>query len=190
MLKIRTLEQSDLGPLKAFTDREIGAGYYSETELSDIFRRSSKSGVMCSLLLCAADGRIEGVRFSFPPGNWSHGKGQGLNPEKWPHGLNETAYFQSLFLSANVQGHGWGGKISSASIEILKRAGAKGIACHSWKQSPHGSSTRYLQKLGFKKVAEHAEYWKEVNYNCTICLTPPCRCTAEEMYLDLEEKNA
>jgi ribosomal protein S18 acetylase RimI-like enzyme len=187
MWTMRELEQGDLEPLRHFTDREIGAGYYSAEELTDIFARSGAAGVMCSLVLINQDGEIGAVRFSYPPGTWDHGKGHGLHPEKWPHAQNQTGYFQSLFIAANLQGQGWGGKLSLASLDRLKKTGAKGVVCHSWMESPNNSSTKYLLKLGFQVVAEHPLYWKDVDYNCTRCLRPPCQCTALEMYLDLEK---
>lgn len=191
--EIQSLSESDLPALKVFTDEQIGAGYYSEAELREIFAKSKASDTrMCSFLL-KMGAEILGVRFTYPPGRWSHGKGQGqglggrgLHPEKWPHSLNETAYFQSLFLSAKVQGQGWGAKLSQASIDVLKTVGARGVVCHSWKESPFNSSSRYLEKMGFKIIAEHPLYWSEVNYNCSRCLKPPCQCTALEMYFDCE----
>lgn len=186
MLKVRALSQSDLRSVKLFTDREIGLNYYSESELAEIFDRSQADGIMCSLILENALGEIKGIRISYPPGHWDHGKGRGLKPELWPHSLIETAYFQSLFLAKDVQAEGWGGKLSRAAIQQLIEAKAKGIVCHAWKESPHNSSRRYLQKLGFKEITDHPLYWKDVNYNCTRCLKPPCQCTAVEMYLDLK----
>jgi len=186
MLTIRELRREDLEPLRRFTDREIGVGYYSADELETIFERSSKNGIMCSLVLVDDHGELGAVRFTYPPGQWESGKGQGLQPAKWPHAKEETAYFQSLFISARLQGQGWGGKLSKESLKLLRQVGAKGVVCHSWKESPNNSSTKYLLKLGFVAVADHPLYWKDVNYNCTRCLKPPCQCTAQEMYLDLE----
>jgi len=182
---IEELKLSDLPALKQFTDREIGSGYYTEAEIEEIFRKSQKNGHMCSFVLKKND-EIFGVRFTYPPGNWSHGKGDGLSVDKWPFSLQDTAYFQSLFLSSKVQGQGWGGKLSAQAIQVLKEIGAKGIVCHSWKESPNNSSSKYLEKMGFEKIAEHPLYWQYVNYNCTICGKPPCQCTAIEMYLKLE----
>jgi GNAT superfamily N-acetyltransferase len=189
------LSEKDLGRLKAFTDLAIGAGYYSEAELKDIFQRSSANGVMCSFLLVgdgpataageSSAGEILGVRFTYPPGNWSHGKGEGLSPDHWPQAKSDTAYFQSLFLSDKIQGQGYGSKLSQASIDVLKEIGAKGVVCHSWKESPGGSSTKYLEKMGFQKIKEHPLYWQHVDYNCTRCLKPPCQCTAIEMYYEI-----
>jgi ribosomal protein S18 acetylase RimI-like enzyme len=185
MLKIRPFKKEDLIAIRRFTDHEIGVGYYSEKELEEIFTRSSKNNIMCSLLLENEKGQILGVRISYPPGNWEQGKGSGLYSEKWPHSLSETAYFQSLFISKELQGQGWGGRLSCAALLALKEVGAKGVVCHSWKESPNDSSTRYLKKLGFEFIEEHPEYWKGVDYFCTRCGKPPCRCTALEMYLSL-----
>lgn len=142
---------------------------------------------MCSLLLEGENGEILGVRISYPPENWKKGKGQGLCPNKWPHALSDTAYFQSLFISKDIQGQGWGGRLSKEALIALKNVGAKGVVCHSWKESPNDSSTRYLKKLGFKLITEYPEYWSAVDYRCTRCGEPPCRCTAQEMYLSLTD---
>ncbi len=182
--EIQELKSTDLLRLKEFADLEIGAGYYSLEDLQDIFDRSQVDGKMCSFLL-KKDSKIFGLRFTLPPGKWSHGKGSGLCVEKWPHALKDTAYFQSLFLARATQGEGWGSRLSIRSIEVLKELEAKGVVCHSWKQSPHNSSARYLEKMGFQAIAEHPLYWQDVDYNCTHCLKPPCQCTALEMYLDL-----
>jgi hypothetical protein len=187
-MQIRPFREQDLEAIRRFTDQEIGTGYYSLDEVKEIYRKSEKNGVMCSLVLESPKGEIKGVRITYPPGQWSHGKGRGLCPDKWPHALNETAYFQSLFLAGDVQGAGWGGKLSQESLRILRGTGAKGVVCHSWKESPNNSSTKYLLKLGFAQIAEHREYWRDVDYNCTRCGKPPCLCTAVEMYLDLERK--
>lgn len=184
---IEELKLSDLPALKQFTDREIGSGYYSLEELEEIFLKSQKSGRMCSFVL-KNGGQICGVRFTYAPGNWNQGKGKGLTVDRWPYPLNETAYFQSLFLAHDLQGQGWGGKLSLRSIDVLKAIGAKGIVCHSWKESPNNSSTKYLEKMGFEVIAEHPLYWQHVDYNCTRCGKPPCQCTALEMYLKLEAR--
>jgi len=195
---MEALQFKDLEELKSFTDRAIGDGYYTLKELQDIFEKSKAfdpAGVerSCSFLL-KKKGQIHGVRITYPPGKWSHGKGQGqsksqsdgLTQGKWPFALKDTAYFQSLFLDETTQGQGLGAKLSQKSIEVLKILGARGVVCHSWKESPHNSSSRYLEKMGFVVLAEHPKYWKNVDYNCTRCGAPPCQCTALEMYLRLD----
>ena len=186
MYSMRAMAATDLEKIRLFTDREIGCGYYSKEELQKIFERSQKNGIMCTLVLEDDEGQVKGVRISYPAQKWEHGKGKGLEPEKWPHPLEHTAYFQSIFLSSDVQGGGWGGKLSQEALKLLRQSGAKGVVCHSWKESPNDSSGRYLRKLGFELVAEHPEYWKAVPYKCTRCGEGPCLCTAQEMYLDLE----
>lgn len=183
MLVIREANVNDALQLKSFTDRVIGAGYYSVEELESKIQQSTVEGRCTSFLL--TDGKeILGLRLTFPPKAWSKGKGEQLSPHLWNVSPDNMAYFQSLFLDPSLTGQGWGAKLSQASIESLRKLGAKGIVCHSWKESPHNSSSRYLQKLGFKTVAEHPLYWKNVDYVCTRC-GKPCLCTAEEMVLYL-----
>jgi hypothetical protein len=187
---ITPLQESDLKELKKFTDRAIGRGYYSMEEIENIFVQSTVNGedgsrTMCSFLLKHGE-QIEGVRITYPPGQWTHGKGNGLTQQKWPFPIQQTAYFQSLFLGDAAQGKGWGGMMSVRSIEVLKKLGARGVVCHSWKESPNNSSSKYLEKMGFRVLAEHPLYWKDVDYNCTRCGSPPCQCTALEMYLRLD----
>ena len=190
MLHIRPMRVQDIDALRSFTDEAIGTGYYSLEEVTDILRRSTSGESVLTLILEDDRGKIRGVRITYPPGQWSHGKGNGLTPQRWPHRLEETAYFQSLFLADEVQGQGWGGKLSQRAIELLKeKTPARGIVTHSWKESPNNSSTKYLLKLGFQPINEYPGYWKDVDYNCTRCLKPPCLCTATEMYLDFKPKD-
>lgn len=183
---IRPLKKSDIDSVKKFTDQAIGTNYYSVPELEDIYQKSLFNSTMCTLVL-EIEGLIQGVRITYPPGKWSKGKGKGLSPALWPHEMDHTAYFQSLFIAPDLTGHGYGKQMSLKAIEILKDIGAQGIVCHSWKESPNDSSGRYLRSMGFTLVATHPLYWKEVDYVCTRCGNP-CLCTAEEMYLDLKDK--
>jgi ribosomal protein S18 acetylase RimI-like enzyme len=183
--QIRPVEKKDLIAVKAFTDMAIGTGYYTLPELDEIYQKSiSLSGEMTTLILIV-DNEIKGIRITYPPGRWQKGKGRGLSPERWPYPLADTAYFQSLFVDPNLTGQGFGKELSLQAIQILKKIGAKGIVCHSWKESPHDSSGKYLRSLGFSLVETHPLYWKEVDYVCTRC-GKPCLCTAEEMYLVIE----
>jgi predicted N-acetyltransferase YhbS len=186
MLEIRPFKKTDLEQIRQFTDREIGAGYYSQKEIEDIFERSQAAQTMCSLVLVDGD-EIKGIRISYPPKRWKSGKGSGLHPEKWPHTLSETGYFQSIFIASSLTGQGWGGRLSMEALRLLSKVGAKGVVCHAWKESPNNSSTRYLSGMGFEVIAEHKLYWKDLDYKCTKCGLPPCQCTAQEMYLDLEK---
>ena len=182
-LLIRETLASDLEQIQAFTDKQIGQGYYKTTELKDILLRSCKDDVNCSFLLMDDD-QIAGIRLSFPPGQWSKGKGQGLTPNLWPHPLEQTAYFQSLFIDPQYQGKGWGRQLSERSLEKLIQLGSRGVLCHSWKESPDNTSSQYLKSIGFRSIAQHPHYWSSVPYQCTRC-AGTCECTALEMYLDL-----
>lgn len=179
-LEIRPLLKTDLPLLLQFTDRAIGSNYYSMEELVSIFDRSQLNGHTCSLVLSDKNKQIFGVRITYPHGQWSKGKGQGLSPQKWKVDIDQTAYFQSLFIDPELTHHGWGKKMSLKAIELLKSLGSRAIVTHSWKESPHDSSGKYLRSLGFELVATHEKYWFDVDYFCTRC-GKPCVCTAEEM---------
>lgn len=178
------MTNSDIAAVKAFTDMAIGQDYYSSQELLEILERSTADGRVFTLLLVDGAGagveEVCGVRITYPPGRWQKGKGRGLHPEKWGVPLTKVAYFQSLFIAPNRTGQSWGKKLSLASLEMLRAAGALAVVCHSWKESPQDSSGRYLRSLGFEAVATHPLYWKDVDYVCTRC-GKPCLCTAEEM---------
>ncbi|MNJ93306.1 Acetyltransferase (GNAT) family protein [compost metagenome] len=182
-MQIRRLEHKDLPAVKLFTDKTIGENYYTLEELESCFQKSISNNIMCSFVLVDGDG-IKGFRLAYPPGQWSKGKGSKLRPELWKVPLEKAAYFQSLFLSDEVQGQGWGPKLSAAAIEAFKQLGTQAIVTHAWKESPNNSSIRYLTKQGFTSVATHPEYWIDVDYVC-VRDGNPCRCTAEEMILYL-----
>ncbi|WP_374035707.1 GNAT family N-acetyltransferase [Bdellovibrio bacteriovorus] len=179
-MKLRPLELTDLPLVKAFTDSTIGLGYFSESELKDCYQKSQSKGVMCSFVLVDDQNQIKGFRLAYPPGAWSKGKGSKLHPELWNVPLESAAYFQSLFIAPDVQGGGWGPKLSDAALECFRKLGAKAVVTHAWKESPNNSSIRYLTKYGFTSVATHPNYWIDVDYTC-IRDGKPCRCTAEEM---------
>lgn len=183
--EIRLFQEKDILKVKKLTDREIGQDYYSVTELEKAYARSIKDGVNCSFVL-EENEMIVGIRLTYPPGQWQRGKGSGLTVHQWPFSLDETAYFQSLFMSQSWQNRGWGKALSMASIDQLKKLRTSGVVCHSWKESPHNSSQKYLLSMGFRLIKEHPKYWYLVDYTCPRC-GKPCECTAQEMYLNLQE---
>ena len=68
------------------------------------------------------------------------------------------------------------------SIKALKDMGAKAVVCHSWIQSPHDSSRKYLNSLGFEAVSIHEKFWYNIDYDCTRCgKNSKCVCDAQEM---------
>lgn len=184
MMRIRGYALSDVGQVKSFADANIGQGYFSEAELEAIYHRSQKGGLQCSLVLEDEQHRIRGVRITYPPGHWPHGKRNGLSPRKWGVEFKDVAYFQSLFLDPPLTGQGWGPRLSRHAIQVLLRLGTKAVVAHSWKESPHASSGRYLRALGFTSVATYPNYWRNTGASCVRC-GQLCDCTAEEMILKL-----
>jgi len=179
-MQIRPLHLDDINQIKVFTDFTIGENYFTLEELKECYYKSLLNGVMYSFVLVDAHHKIQGLRLAYPPGSWSKGKGAKLHPELWKVAQDKAGYFQSLFLSAEVQGAGWGPQLSEAVINRLKAIGTEAIVTHAWQESPNNSSIRYLTKFGFEAVATHPNYWIDVDYTC-VRDGKPCRCTAVEM---------
>lgn len=180
IMHIRDLREADTEKIKAFTDTTIGKNYFSVDELRENYRKSFRDGVMCSFVLVDDSDNIMGLRLAYPPGMWTHGKGNKLRSDLWKVAIEKVGYFQSLFLSVEAQGLGFGPKLSDAAVSAFEKLGTLAIVTHAWKESPNNSSIRYLSRFGFESVATHAEYWIEVDYECSLDGNP-CRCTAEEM---------
>lgn len=184
-MQIRRLQKEDLPAVKVFTDQTIGENYFTLPELEENYHKSISQGLMCSFVLInTQENTIEGFRLAYPPGSWTKGKGKKLRSDLWKVPQEKAAYFQSLFLSDQAQGKGWGPKLSEASLEVFRQLGAQAVITHAWKESPNNSSLRYLTRQGFTSVATHPEYWIDIDYECVLD-GKPCRCTAEEMVLYL-----
>lgn len=180
---IRPMRPGDADAVAALAEHLIGPGYYPPETVLEYLARSTVGDVVCSHVAHVGE-RLVGFRFALPPGRWEEGRGLGLHPERWPAPLERCAYFQSSYVDDAFAGRRIGRRMALEAIAALKRLGAAAIVTHSWKESPHGSSLRYLTRLGFVAVAELPAYWSEVDYVCRLD-GKPCLCTAIEMVLDL-----
>ena len=179
----------DVEDVVALADRAIGLGYYDAPTVRDyVARGTTRAGTFAYVAREADDRALLGFRFSFPPGRWSAGRGAALHPERWGAPLESAAYFQSCFVDPAHMGRGIGRRLSHRALDDLSRTEARVVVAHSWKESPHGSSRRYLERLGFRSVAECPDYWIDVDYVCPRC-GPTCRCTALEMVLTLQDRS-
>jgi GNAT superfamily N-acetyltransferase len=184
-VKIIPFTENLISAVKKFTDQQIGENYYTLAEMAENQKKSiTADQQITSFVLISPQDEILGLRLAYAPGRWAHGKGSKLQPELWPFKLTEAGYFQSLFLSPEVQGQGFGPQLSQKSTELFLQLGAKGIVTHCWKESPNCSSFKYLQKFNFISVAEYPEYWIDVDYICPRDGSP-CRCTAIEMIKEI-----
>ncbi len=171
---------ADIADIVALSKRVVGPGYWTAESVRDTLARSTAGDVVCSHVVRDDAGVLLAFRFALPPGAWDQGRGDGLRMERWPFALTEAAYFQSAWVAPQARGLGLGPAMARASLADLARLGARGVVTHSWKESPRGSSRRYLERLDFRVVAEHADYWINVDYTCSLD-GRPCRCTALEM---------
>jgi ribosomal protein S18 acetylase RimI-like enzyme len=183
-IRFRRMDEADVEGVSRLADRLVGPSYYTPSLVREYRDRSATDTGVLSYVAEEASGELVAFRFVLPPGHWSGGRGAGLTPDRWPAPLEHTAYFQSCFVDDRCMGHGIGRRLAWQAMEDLQASGAQAVVAHSWKESPHGSSLRYLTRLGFTPISEHLEYWKEVDYVCRRCGSP-CLCTAVEVVLDL-----
>ena len=178
-MKIIPFSEQHIPAVARFSDKEFGAGYWTEDSLAESLKLSSPEA---SLILIDEDEKTQGFRLTYAPGTWMQDPliAKGLSKGQWKTPPEKVAYFKTILVSPNLRGSGWGQKLSQTSFEALKKAGAEAVLCDSWKESPRNSSQKYLYKLGFEKVAEYKEFWKAVDYSCSRC-GRPCLCTAAEM---------
>lgn len=181
-VKIEGLSPHHLTQLKDVSDQWIGSDYFSLDSLKQFASPNRDENL--SLVLLDSENQICGFRLTekFP---FESGLINKCHEDLWPFSIQRAAYFKSLFIKPEWTGVGLGLRLSQASIERARQQDFEGIFCHSWKESPHQSSVRYLQKLGFVEIAEHPLFWSDVNYHCTRCGNPPCQCTAIEMIKEL-----
>ncbi len=190
---VREMRAEDADEVAALADVVVGPGYYPTPTVLEYLGRSTRGETVCAhvarVVTDRGEGALVGFRFALPPGAWSSGRGRGLTPARWPAPLDRCGYFQSSYVAFDHMGQGLGRRMAQRALTALRSLGAEAVVTHSWKESPHGSSFRYLSRLGFRPVAEHADYWAEVDYVCWLD-GQPCRCTAIEMVLDLTDEGA
>ena len=182
-LTIRTMTPGDAARVSALADRLVGSAYYTPQLVAETLARTTTERGVFSYVAESGDALVA-FRFVMPPGRWEAGRGRGLSPGRWGVPLSETAYFQSCFVDDGFMGQGLGRRLGVRALMELKAHGAQAVVAHSWKESPHGSSLRYLRRLGFEAVTEHPRYWSEIDYVCRLD-GKPCLCTAIEMILVL-----
>lgn len=183
MIEYRPLHEKWSEEIIKLADTLVGKDYYTHEIIADQIVRSTWKGQQLSFL-AFENKQLIGFRFTSAPTQWTHGRGEALSPHLWPYPQEETAYFQSCFIALDSMGKGIGKGLSQESLRVLRQEKVALVAAHSWKESPHNSSFRYLTKLGFRPLIEYPDYWKEVDYICSLDGSP-CRCTAIEMVLEL-----
>ncbi len=164
----------------SLADAVLGLNYITLEDLNNNFSKKNETNAQCSFVLTSLDrSKLFGFRLTFAPNFWPQSLiDKSLTPSQ---DLSQVAYFKTIVVDPALQGQGWGPKLTSASTQSLKKMGANAIICHSWKESPNNSSTKYLQKMGFSPVGEVKNFWQDKDYDCVLCHPLKCFCTAIEM---------
>lgn len=94
---------------------------------------------------------------------------------------NEIGVIKSLAIKENYQGKGIASQLIEKALHELEKTMTHNI-CIVWDH-PENRITNVLKKFGFSHIETIPQYWKdeslEINYQCKICGSPPCLCTAQ-----------
>jgi ribosomal protein S18 acetylase RimI-like enzyme len=96
------------------------------------------------------------------------------------HSLKTVAVLPSF------QRRGMGDALFGASIIMAESMGCSLSFGYGWLYNGSIPSSRLFEKYGFQKGAEIPEFWFHDSlvkqYECAICGTPPCRCSALQFF--------
>lgn len=137
------------------------------------------------------DGYLIGFRLTIAADRWVPDKW--CSPEQWDLPSSQICYFKCNTVDAEFRGRSIGSTLLKKSIETSVQQGARAGIAHIWKASPNNSAFLYFSACGGKLIKEHPNKWQENSiedsYDCPIC-GQLCYCTAAEMLLRFDEKNA
>lgn len=185
---LKTLSEADFDAIIALGNQVHGDGYLDHKSMQTILSRSQYKGLNCSFAMYdnhLEPGLLIGFRLTYAPGQWQLDKW--CTPNKWPVAKDAVAYFKCNTIHPQYQGKGLGGQLLRASIDTLKKMGAKAGLSHIWMQSPGNASYKYFTKAGGKLIKTHPRRWHAdetiPDYVCVIC-GKDCYCDASEMILE------
>ena len=96
----------------------------------------------------------------------------------------------TLCVHEHFQGKGFGQQITRKRIDWLVSQGCDVILGISWVSGLPHTSDRVFQKMGFQKVQEVKEFFKEgaikAPFDCPGCRVQPCTCSAILYECDLK----
>ena len=89
---------------------------------------------------------------------------------------------KTIVVEAGYKGQGIGTQLVTQCISLLKKQNVYSFYTLSWKSEKKDNSEKLFLKLGFTKLLEVPNYWKQDslqnNYRCINCGNPPCTCSA------------
>jgi ribosomal protein S18 acetylase RimI-like enzyme len=178
---IREISVFDIQKVIDFADKWIAKNHFKRMQLRDFLMKGIREDINASFLALDNE-KVIGLRLTFAPGEWINEDHElTLSPHLWHIDKDSVAYLKSLFIDKEYQGMGIGKILSEKSISAVKAMGAKGIVCHSWVESPRNLSRKYLDKMNFKAINLHENFWSFKDHTCAKCTPRQCECSACEM---------
>ena len=161
-----------------------GSGYLTQDIIEKIYKKGLKDGINCSFVMLDGEKAV-GFRLTYAPTNWQ--VDQWCSPDIWKYPIEEICYFKSSTVDEAYRSHGIATRMLNASIEAVKKQGAKAGICHTWMQSPGNAAYLYFTKCGGQHLKTYPNRWLEdsyAGYRCVVCGKDEyCHCDAGEMVL-------
>ncbi|WP_247687425.1 GNAT family N-acetyltransferase [Pseudoalteromonas obscura] len=185
MIKLTQLSRDYFSQVISLGNLVHGDNYLDSERLEQIYQMGLKKSLNASFVAIDESNQVIGFRLTYCAEQWPIDKW--CTPADWPVDIEQMAYFKCIAIDPRAQGQGIGPKLLAASIEVLKKQGAKAGVAHLWQQSPGNGAVKYFTKSGGKLIKLHDDRWLEncINdgYECPICGNE-CHCQAAEMVIE------
>ncbi len=186
-LKLVELLQEHFDRVIKLGNEVHGDGYLTQELIEGIAIKGHKDGVNCSFVMLDEE-KVVGFRLTYAPTVWTID--QWCTPSLWNLPPEQVCYFKCSTVDANYRGYGVARKMLNASVEAVKKQGAKAGVCHTWMQSPGNLAYLYFTKCGGQQLKLHANKWYQDSvegYQCVVCgVEEYCHCDAAEMILKFD----
>jgi ribosomal protein S18 acetylase RimI-like enzyme len=179
--RIRPISVFDIQKIVDFADQWIAENYYKKSQLRALLMKGVREDVNASFVALDKN-KIIGFGLAFAPSEWITQDDEfNLSSHLWNVPSDDVAYLKNLVVDKNYQGLGIGRAILDKTTQAVKDMGAKAIVCHSWVESPKNTSRKYFDKMNFKPVNLHDNFWYFKDYICAKYSPRKCDCSACEM---------
>lgn len=183
-MRILSLEPSLFMPVVELANQVHGDNYLDVASLTSMQQQGIKAGLNASFVALGESNNVVAYRLSFAPGQWPLDKW--CSVQLWPTDHQFMAYFKSVAVAPSARGKGVASALLQASVDILRKQGARAGLAHIWRESPGNAAERYFSHAGARLLKAHPKRWAhlcDAGYICPLC-GAACECSAAEMVLE------
>lgn len=178
-MKIEQANKNQLNQLLLIANSAFGDKFISKQELSTYINQPNQY-----LFVAIIDNEVVGF-ISAETCNKTELLNKVLQPIDLPKNITNTGWIKQAAVNPNCFRKGIANKLLHSVTTALKNT-CDTLFCISWKKGAVTPMSNLLLKNKFTSHKTIPNYWYNDSltkqYNCDICGTPPCKCSAE-LYL-------